>query len=108
MRSKLVLSTAASVARTLYPIADFNTPFTVGQECVLAITKTGDYAGGNVTVEGDNAKDGSFSDIRAAASANAATTMHTEYYNITLGDNLAITVLTRTAGTIEFRLLGDS
>ena len=107
MRTKLIKSTAASLARTLYPTADFVTPFNRGRECVLQVIKTGNYAGGNVTIETDNAADGSFSDVRPAADADAATTLHTENFNITLGDNIAITVLTRTAGTIEFRLLGD-
>ena len=70
--------------------------------------KDNDFAGGDVTIEGDNASDGSYSDIRAAADADAATTQCVEFFNVTLGDNLRITAAAVTAGGFEVRLLGNS
>lgn len=108
MRSKLVANVTATLTRTLYPIADFVTPFVRGREVVLQIIKTGNFAGGDVTIETDNAKDGSYSDVRAAADADAATTLHVETFNVTLGDNIAITAAAITAGSFEVRLFADS
>lgn len=108
MRSKLVKAVTATLAATAYPTADWNTPFNRGREVVLMLVKDNDFAGGDVTIETDNATDGSYSDIRAAADADAATTQCTEYFNVTLGDNIRITAAAVTAGGFEVRLLGDS
>lgn len=107
MRSKQVVAVTATLARTLYPIADFVTPFNRGREVVLMLVKDNDFAGGDVTIETDNAADGSFSDVRPAADADAATTQCIEFFNVTLGDNLAVTAAAITAGGFEIRLLGD-
>jgi len=108
MRTKLIKAVTATLAATAYPVADFATPFQRGRECVLVVAKDGDFAGGDITIETDNAKDGSYSDIRAAADGDAATTQMTEFYNVTLGDNIRITAAAVTAGGFEVRLLGDS
>lgn len=108
MRTKLVKAVTATLAVTAYPTADFVTPFNRGRECVLVLAKDGDFAGGDVTIETDNATDGSYSDVRAAADADAATTQMNEYFNVTLGDNIRITAAAVTAGGFEVRLLGDS
>lgn len=105
MRKKTVLNTSASVTRTLYPVAGFLSPFTRGRECVLVINPDAAFAAGNITVETDNATDGSFTDIHAAGDVDAGLT---KFYNVTLGDNIAITVASRTAGSVEIFLLGDS
>ena len=108
MRSKLVKAVTATLTRTLYPTADFVTPFNRGREVVMVLVKDGDFAGGDITIETDNATDGSYPDIRAAADGDAATTQNTEYFNVTLGDNIALTAAAITAGGFELRLLGDS
>ena len=108
MRHKLVVDVTATLTRTLYPVADYNTPFNRGREVVLALIKDGDFAGGNITIETDNAKDGTFSDIRAAADGDAATSPGTELFNVTLGDNIAVTAAAITAGGFKVVLLGDS
>jgi hypothetical protein len=105
MRKKSIIETSASLARTLYPVADFATPFQRGRECVLVINPDSAFAAGNITVETDNATDGSFSDVHAAADVDAG---NTRFYNVTLGDNIAVTVASRTAGSVEVFLLGDS
>jgi hypothetical protein len=108
MRYKSIKKVTVTLTRTLYPVADFVSPFTRGRECVLVLAKYGGFAGGDVTIETDNASDGSFSDVRAAADADAATTQVNEYFNITLGDNIAITAAAVTAGGFEVLLLGDT
>lgn len=108
MRTKLVKAVTATLTATAYPVADFVTPFVRGRECVLVLAKDGDFAGGDITIETDNAKDGSYSDVRAAADGDAATTQINEYFNVTLGDNIRITAAAITAGGFEVRLLGDS
>lgn len=108
MRSKQIVAVTATLTRTVYPVSDFVTPFQRGREVVLMLVKDNDFAGANVTIETDNAKDGSFTDIRPGATANAATTQCIEFFNVTLGDNIAVTAATVTAGGFEVRLLGDS
>ncbi len=110
MERQLIVSTAATLAATEYPVAGYDSPFLVGNKVILAITKTTDYAGGNVTVRTDNSEtDGTptFETVRAAADADGATTETTELMEITLGDNIEITVAARTAGTITFALLSQ-
>ncbi len=108
MRSKQVVAVTATLAATAYPVSGFKSPFLRGQEVVLMLVKDNDFAGGNVTIETDNAKDGSYSDIRPAADADAATTQCIEFFNVTLGDNIRVTAAAVTAGGFEIRLLGDS
>ena len=108
MRRKVIVDITATLADTEYPVADFATPFCRGQEVVLYVAKDGDLAGGDLHIETDNAKDGSYSDIRAAADADAATTQSVEFYNVTLGDNLRIGFAAITAGGCQIGLLGDS
>ena len=108
MRTKLVKAVTATLAATAYPTADFVTPFNRGREVVMVLAKAGDFAGGDITIETDNASDGSYSDIRAAADGDAATTQMNEYFNVTLGDNIRLTAAAVTAGSFELRLLGDS
>lgn len=108
MRYKSIVKVTATLAATAYPVADFVSPFTRGRECVLVLAKDGDFAGGDVTIETDNAADGSYSDVRAAADGDAATTQMNEYFNITLGDNIRVTAAAVTAGGFEVLLLGDT
>ena len=108
MRFKQVVNVTATLTRTLYPTADFVTPFNRGREVVLALVKTNNFAGGNVTIETDNAADGSFSDVRAAADADAATSGSVELFNVTLGDNIAVTAAAITAGSFKVVLLGNT
>ena len=108
MRSKQVAAITATKTRTVVDLSAYVSPFLRGQEVVLMLVKDNDFAGGDVTLETDNATDGSYSDIRAAADADAATTQCIEFFNVTLGDNLAYTAAAVTAGGFEIRLLGDS
>ena len=55
MRSKQVVAVTATLTRTLYPVADYVSPFLRWQEVVLMLVKDNDFAGGNVTIETDNA-----------------------------------------------------
>lgn len=107
MKKQLVVAVAATLAATEYPVAGFNSPFLVGNEVTLVITKTGDFAGGDITVRTDNSESGGsavFETIRAAADGDAATTKLVETYNIKLGDNIEITAAAVTAGGFDVEL----
>lgn len=108
MRYKEVVDITATLADTVYPVSSYLSPFTRGRECVLMVIKDGDLAGGNLHIETDNATDGSYSDVRAAADADAATTRNIEVFNVTLGDNLRIGYAAITAGGCQIILLGDT
>ena len=105
MRKQTVVDTAVSLSRTVYNVNDLfgGTPFMRGNECVLAIVGDAAFAAGDVTVETDNASDGSYTDIFAGNVDSAS-----EWFNVTLGDNIAVTVASRTAGSVEVFLLGDT
>jgi hypothetical protein len=110
MRKKTVKNITATLADVSYPTADYATPFTVGNECVLCIAKTANYAGGVLHIETDNSSDGSFSDIHAAADSDAGKAGQADFmtYNVTLGDNIRIGTGTVTAGECEIFLLGNT
>lgn len=108
MRYKEVVAITTTLADTVYPVADFLSPFTRGREVVLAVLKDGDLAGGDLHIETDNSSDGTYSDVRAAADADAATTQMVEVFNVTLGDNLRIGYAAITAGGCQIVLLGDT
>ncbi len=108
MRYKLVTAVTATLAATAFPVKSFKSPFLRGNECVLQVVKSGDFAGGNVTVKTDNSSDGSYSDVRPAATANAATTQGVENFNLTLGDNIEVTAAAVTAGSFDVILLGNT
>lgn len=107
MRYKLVKQLNATLTATEYPVSGYKSPFTRGRECVLMLVKTANFAAGNLTIETDNASDGSYSDVRAAADADGST-RQIELFNVTLGDNLRITLASHTAGTCDVVLLGDT
>lgn len=109
MRMHLVKAVTATLTATAYPVSAFGgTPFNTGNDVVLALVKDGDFAGGNITIEGDNNTDGSYSYIRAAADGDAATTQMVELFNVTLGDNIRISAASVTAGGFAVYVLGDS
>lgn len=103
MRKQTVVDTNASLTRTVYPVANYGTPFLRGNQCVLAIVGDAAFAAGNVKIETDNATSGAYTTL-FDGNVDAAT----EFMNITLGDNIAVTVTSRTAGSVEVLLLGDS
>ena len=108
MRKKTVVTTSATLAAVEYPTADYNSPFTRGNECILCIAKSADYDAGTLLIRGDNAKDGSYANIHNAVSdAGTAGQADLITYNITLGDNIEVTTGTYAAGTLEIFLLNN-
>lgn len=105
MRKQTIVDTAVSLARTVYNVSTLfgGTPLNTGNDCVLAIVGDAAFAAGNVKIETDNNTDGSYSTVFDGNVDSAS-----EWLNITLGDNVAVTVASRTAGSVEVFLLGDS
>lgn len=105
MRKQTIVDTAVTLARTVYNVNDLfgGSPMNRGNQCVLAIVGDAAFAAGDVTVETDNAADGSYTNVFAGNVDSAS-----EWLNVTLGDNIAVTVASRTAGSVEVFLLGDS
>ena len=112
MRVQLVKTISATLAATSYPVASYGTPFLRGNDCVLMLSKDGDWAGGAITIKTDNSVTSSgaaaWETIQAASDMDAATTEMIHFYNVNIGDNIEITAVAPSAGTCSVFLLGDS